>query len=115
MAYVLLSDAEVGGVDEHRVDYQRPRGVVGGHREAHLLRFLQHIAAGDGGANTRRFLVDDGGGHTNVAARGGQHQLPCRVDLDAIGAPEEELEHAGVSTRGHHEVVLQLSLVAVVD
>src|SRR2546430_15676473 len=58
-ANVVAAPAEVGGVDEDRVDDQRPAAVIRRELEADLLRPVEHVAARDLRPDALHFLIDD--------------------------------------------------------
>jgi hypothetical protein len=60
-------------------------------------------------------LVDDRLSLTDFAGGRVQHQIALGIHFKAVGALEGEDDPVGVGARAHNEVVLQLTLVAVID
>src|SRR5207237_1655118 len=60
VAPVVATAPEVGGVNEHRIDDQRPAGVVGRDLKPNLSRALEDVTTGYLLASSVHFLVDDG-------------------------------------------------------
>src|SRR5205807_10189057 len=52
--------AKEGGVSEHRIDNERPVGVIASHLEANPLRAFKNVAAFDLAPHTVDLLVDGG-------------------------------------------------------
>src|SRR5438105_11220232 len=80
--------SEVRRVGEHRVDDERPTGVIHGHLEADPIDAFAYVAAGDVAPDSVYVLVDDRLVLTYVSSGRVQHELAPRFDLEFVRAPE---------------------------
>ncbi len=106
---------QIGRVHEHRIDHERRAAVVGFHLEHRTVLALQPIAARHPPALAREVLVGDRCVEDDLAACRLDDDAAARVEAGAARAVEVQLDQSRVGTGPHDEVVLETTLVAVVD
>ena len=113
-APVVGHRAGVGREHHHRVDGQRPGGVVLAQRETHQL-VRQHVAAGHGLAPAAgRGLPGHGGALRHGAHAGAHQQVAGRVHGQAFGSVVAQADGGGVGAGGQLKIVLQVLVGALV-
>ena len=114
--YITIAAAEVGGVDEHRIDDQRPAAVIRGYLEADATRVFEHVATSDFPADAVDLLIDGWLPLADCAGGRVQHEIALGIYFEFVGTLEADRDRLGVCARANDEVVLELALVvAIVD
>ena len=112
--------AKIGRINKQRINDQRAAAIVIGHGESYTVRAAELVGARHRLAHASDFLVDHGPVETEfpvgdiLAARNDQQEIAVRGELRrrTVELPGNA---AGIGARGHHKIVLELSLRAVVD
>jgi hypothetical protein len=116
VALVGPGAAQVAAIAEHGVNGERLAGIVALRLEAEGAVRAQPVAAGHGLANAVVSLVEVGRSLDQGAAAGLEEQVALRVEAQALGALQAQVNGGGIGARGDDEVVFELLLaVAVVD
>ncbi len=112
---VRIAATKVGGVREHRIDYEWQAAVVFGHFEADARLISAHIAAFDLVPDAVGFLVDHRPVLPHVSGGRMQHELALGIDLEIVRARKAKCDLIWIGARRDDEVVLELPLLAVVN
>jgi hypothetical protein len=73
------------------------------------------VVAGDRASGAVHHLVDEGFVQADLAAGCAKDEVATGVKLQAVRALEGDLNDPRVSPGGHDEIVLEMTLVAVID
>src|SRR6201984_3327973 len=112
---VKIASAEVSGIAQNRVDDQGFGDIIAAYCNADLVSLLQHIPCFD-----QSFAIADLVSYrlmeANFAACIAQLKVPTfPIDADFPRLRKTQLDGLRVRSWGHHKVILQLPLVAVVN
>src|SRR5437867_137975 len=111
----MVGVTQIGGIDNPWIDDQRPARIIGSDPKSRGLRALQHIAASDFPPPILQVLVDLGPVLADRPDGRVQYEIALRIYLQPIGSLEAECDLRGVRAGGYDEVILQFTVVAVVD
>jgi hypothetical protein len=108
---VIGASTHVRRVNQDRVDHQRLAAIIGAHAEGGHVARKQHVAAGDGCitlTHNRTLLRQHGSARLHF-------QIALRRDPETVGSAEPHADGTWVGPGRHHQVILQTSLVAVIN